>query len=100
MFKETFDQFGVKLKKEFDSSSEDNSVVDLEELNSSKINLPEPENLEEEERDFLEEQRRDKRKINSAGSSGSPGPSRRDDTVILGKMPALMDTSPLRNQRQ
>lgn len=104
VFKETFDQFGDKLKKEFDSSSDQdcNSVVDLEELNSSKINLPDPEKLEEEERDFLEEQRRDKRKINSAGSSGSPGmvSSRRDDTVILGKMPALLEASPLRNQRQ
>lgn len=76
------------MKKDFDSSSDQdtNSVVDLEELNSSKINLADPEKLEEEERDFLEEQRRDKRKINSAGSSGSPGVPRKDDSVILGKM--------------
>lgn len=90
VFKETFDQFGDKLKKDFDSSSDHdtNSVVDLEELNSSKINLPDPEKLEEEEKEFLEEQRRDKRKIYSAGSSGSPGmvSSRRDDAIILGKM--------------
>lgn len=73
-------------------------MVDLEELNSSKINLPDPEKLEEEERDFLEEQRRDKRKMNSAGSSGSPGMvSRRDDTAFPGKMSAPRDASPLRN---
>jgi hypothetical protein len=50
----------------------------LDDINTSKINLPDPD-LEEEERDFLEEQRRDKRKLNSAGSTGSQGASRKQE---------------------